>query len=42
MIGRDSKDDMNGYGVWPYVAGFAAAGVVCLIMFGLAKSIGGA
>jgi len=42
MIGRDSKDDMNGYGIWSYVVGFAAAGVICLIMFGLAKSIEGA
>lgn len=42
MIGRDSNDDMNGYGVWPYVGGVAAAVAICLIMFGLAKSIGGA
>ncbi|MDZ4135964.1 MAG: dihydroxy-acid dehydratase [Paracoccaceae bacterium] len=41
MIGRDSRNDMNKYGHWPYVAGVAAAALVCLIMFGLAKSIGG-
>jgi len=42
MIGRDSKDDMNCYGVWPYVMGFVVAGAICFIMFGLAKSIGSA
>jgi hypothetical protein len=40
MIGRDSMDVMNGDGVWPDVAGVAAAGVICLTMFGLAKGIG--
>lgn len=42
MVGRDSRNDMNSYGIWPYVAGVLAAGVICLIMFGLALSIGGA
>jgi hypothetical protein len=40
MIGRDSNDDMNGYGLWPYVAGVCLAGAVIFIMFYFAKSIG--
>jgi hypothetical protein len=40
MIGRDSDNDRNGYGVWPHLGGVAVAGVICAMMFVLAKSIG--
>lgn len=39
MIGRDSDDDINGYGIWPWVFGVVLAGVVILLMFALAQPI---
>ncbi len=39
MIGRDSRDDMDGYGVWPWVGGAVLALVIVGLMFGFAVSI---
>ncbi|WP_417686642.1 hypothetical protein [Roseibium sp.] len=39
MIGRDSDDDINGYGMWPWVLGLALAGVIIFLMFTLAQPI---
>lgn len=39
MIGRDSHDDINGYGLWPWILGLALAGVLLLLMFTLAQPI---
>ncbi|WP_299812360.1 hypothetical protein [uncultured Roseibium sp.] len=39
MIGRDSDDDINGYGIWPWVLGLVLAGVIILLMFTLAQPI---
>ena len=37
MIGRDSKADLNAYGIWPWVSGVILAGALIAIMFALAK-----
>lgn len=37
MIGRDSKADMDAYGLWPWAAGVLAAAVLIGVMFVLAK-----
>lgn len=39
MIGRDSSEDIDGYGKWPWVLGLVLAGVIIGIMFGLAATI---
>jgi len=35
MIGRDSKGDLEHYGLWPWILGFAMALVIAGLMFGL-------
>jgi tetrahydromethanopterin S-methyltransferase subunit F len=37
MIGRDSKADMDAYGLWPWAAGVLVAAVLVGVMFALAK-----
>jgi hypothetical protein len=37
MIGRDSKADMDAYGLWPWAAGVLVAAVLVGAMFALAK-----
>jgi tetrahydromethanopterin S-methyltransferase subunit F len=37
MIGRDSKADMNAYGLWPWAVGVLVAAVLIGVMFTLAK-----
>jgi hypothetical protein len=37
MIGRDSKADLNAYGLWPWAAGLAVAAALIALMFALAK-----
>ena len=39
MIGRDSREDMDGYGIWPWIGGVALAGLLIWIMFAFANSI---
>lgn len=39
MIGRDSDDDINGYGLWPWLLGAALAGGLIWIMFTFAAPI---
>jgi len=39
MIGRDSDDDINGYGKWPWILGLVLAGVLIWIMFTFAHPI---
>jgi hypothetical protein len=33
MIGRDSKADMNAYGLWPWIGGVILAGALIGLMF---------
>ena len=37
MIGRDSKADLNAYGLWPWVCGLVLAATLIVLMFALAK-----
>jgi tetrahydromethanopterin S-methyltransferase subunit F len=37
MIGRDSKADMDAYGLWSWAAGVLVAAVLVGAMFALAK-----
>ncbi|MEQ9607943.1 MAG: hypothetical protein RLN99_09780 [Kiloniellaceae bacterium] len=37
MIGRDSKADMDAYGLWPWAAGVLLAALLIGVMFALAK-----
>jgi tetrahydromethanopterin S-methyltransferase subunit F len=37
MIGRDSKQDLNAYGLWPWIAGLLLAALLIGTMFALAK-----
>jgi hypothetical protein len=37
MIGRDSKADLNAYGLWPWVLGLGVAAALIGLMFALAK-----
>ena len=39
MIGRDSDDDINGYGKWPWILGLVLAGVLLWVMFTFAHPI---
>lgn len=39
MIGRDSHDDINGYGYWPWVLGVALAALIVFLMFTFAQPI---
>ncbi len=39
MIGRDSREDMDSYGIWPWVGGLVLAAVIIGLMFGLAQPI---
>ena len=39
MIGRDSHEDINGYGKWPWVLGLILAAVIILLMFAFAQPI---
>ncbi|MEP3049215.1 MAG: hypothetical protein ABJL55_19970 [Roseibium sp.] len=39
MIGRDSNDDINGYGIWPWLAGPSLGGLLVLVMFLVANPI---
>ncbi|MCG6903308.1 MAG: dihydroxy-acid dehydratase [Rhodobacter sp.] len=39
MIGRDSRDDMDGYGVWPWIGGVVLGLVLVWVMFHFANSI---
>ncbi len=41
MIGRDSRDDIDGYGIWPWLGGLAFAALLIGLLFGLAAPIGG-
>ncbi len=37
MIGRDSKKDLNAYGLWPWIFGLAIAALLFGLMFALAR-----
>lgn len=37
MIGRDSKADLNAYGLWPWIAGLGIAAGLFVLMFVLAR-----
>ncbi|WP_417719001.1 dihydroxy-acid dehydratase [Salipiger sp.] len=39
MIGRDSRDDMDGYGVWPWLLGLVLVALITGLMFGFANPI---
>jgi hypothetical protein len=39
MIGRDSDDDINGYGKWPWILGLVLAGALIWVMFTFAQPI---
>lgn len=39
MIGRDSREDIDGYGVWPWLLGVVMAGVIIWLMFAFASPI---
>lgn len=39
MIGRDSHEDGNAYGVWPWIGGLLLAAGLIGMMFLLAKPI---
>lgn len=39
MIGRDSHEDINGYGKWPWVLGLVLAAAIVFIMFAFAQPI---
>jgi len=41
MIGRDSRHDMDRYGLWPWLFGLVIAGLIFWIMFSYALPIGG-
>jgi len=40
MIGRDSKEDLNAYGLAPWIFGIVIAALIFGVMFGFAQSIG--
>lgn len=39
MIGRDSREDMDGYGIWPWIGGLALAALLVWVMFEFASPI---
>lgn len=39
MIGRDSREDLDAYGIWPWVGGIAVAAFLIWLMFALAATI---
>lgn len=39
MIGRDSREDMDGYGIWPWLLGVVFALSLIGLMFLLARPI---
>ncbi|AUC53872.1 MAG: dihydroxy-acid dehydratase [Sagittula sp.] len=39
MIGRDSREDIDGYGIWPWLLGLVLVAVIIGIMFGAAQPI---
>ena len=39
MIGRDSHEDINGYGKWPWVLGLVLPAVIIVVMFTFAQPI---
>lgn len=39
MIGRDSREDIDGYGPWPWIMGVVLAATIVGLMFGLASPI---
>lgn len=39
MIGRDSREDMDAYGPWPWIAGVAFALFLIWILFQFARPI---
>ena len=39
MIGRDSHDDINGYGLWPWILGLCLAAAIIFVMFAFARPI---
>ncbi len=39
MIGKDSREDMDGYGIWPWIGGFVFGAFLIWIMFALANPI---
>ncbi|EPX78732.1 hypothetical protein [Salipiger mucosus] len=39
MIGRDTREDIDGYGAWPWVLGLVIVAVIVGLMFGLANPI---
>lgn len=39
MIGRDSREDMDGYGLWPWIGGVALGLFLIWVMFQFAQSI---
>ncbi|WP_425098951.1 dihydroxy-acid dehydratase [Tropicibacter sp. S64] len=39
MIGRDSHDDINGYGSWPWILGVVLAVALIFVMFAFAQPI---
>lgn len=39
MLGRDSREDTDAYGVWPWIAGAALAALLIWIMFTFAMPI---
>ena len=39
MIGRDTDDDINGYGFMPWILGVVLAAVIIFVMFTYAQPI---
>ncbi len=39
MIGRDSREDIDAYGILPWIGGVVLAAVLIGLMFGYAASI---
>lgn len=39
MIGRNSREDMDAYGIWPWLAGAILGAVLILVMFQFANPI---
>lgn len=39
MIGRDSREDMDGYGIWPWILGLVLAGLLIWAMVHFAAPV---